>query len=130
MKTEGPDKDPTGVETLPSEAVRMPANHILDINKGVYKPEIRGALTQIGEGQYNLDKFMITTVSTRSSPDIFFEFHSVHTLGRRRLHPAVRTRMQTTGTKVLVVEVGGELTGLTRARELHQPRNKNGSKES
>ena len=45
MKTEGLERDPTWVQSLPSEAQRCFCKHALDIACGLYQPEIRGALS-------------------------------------------------------------------------------------
>ena len=41
MKTEGPERDPTWVQSLPNEAQRCFCKHALDIAGGMYQPEIR-----------------------------------------------------------------------------------------
>ena len=40
MKTEGPERDPTWVQSLPSEAQRCFCKHALEIASGLYDPEI------------------------------------------------------------------------------------------
>ncbi len=40
MKTEGPERDPTWVQSLPNEAQRCFCKHALDIASGLYDPEI------------------------------------------------------------------------------------------
>ena len=42
MKTEGPERDPTWVQSLPNEAQRCVCKHALEIACGLYQPEIRG----------------------------------------------------------------------------------------
>ena len=42
MKTEGPERDPTWVQSLPSEAQRCFCKHALEIASGLYDPEING----------------------------------------------------------------------------------------
>ena len=45
MKTEGPDRDPTWLQALPSEALRIFMKHVVELGQGVYTPEIRGTLS-------------------------------------------------------------------------------------
>eukprot|EP00959_Pyramimonas_sp_CCMP1952_P018676 394590-Pyramimonas_sp.AAC.1 len=56
-KTEGPDNDPTWVQSLPTEALRLAMIHFLEIGREFYKQEISGALTQPHAERYNVDKF-------------------------------------------------------------------------
>ena len=41
-KTEGPDRDPTWLQSLPSEAQRCFGKHALELAQGLYQPEING----------------------------------------------------------------------------------------
>ena len=45
MKTEGPDRDPTWLQALPSEALRIFMKHVVELGQGLYTSEIRGALS-------------------------------------------------------------------------------------
>jgi hypothetical protein len=47
MKTEGPERDPTWVQSLPSEAQRCFCKHALEIASGLYDPEIKGRCLQL-----------------------------------------------------------------------------------
>ena len=42
MKTEGPERDPTWAQSLPSEAQLCFCKHALEIASGLYDPEING----------------------------------------------------------------------------------------
>ena len=53
LKTEGPDKDPTWLQSLPSEAHRLFMRHVGDISRGIYKPEITGLLNAVGADKFN-----------------------------------------------------------------------------
>ena len=44
MKTEGPERDPTWVQSLPNEAQRCFCKHALEIASGQYDPEIKGGV--------------------------------------------------------------------------------------
>ena len=69
LKTEGPDKDPIWLQTLPNEALRQAMKHCTEVVQGFYKPEIAGALKQPKGERYNMDHFHKgSRVSTR-----FFE---------------------------------------------------------
>ena len=57
MKTEGPERDPTWVQSLPSEAQRCFCKHAPEIVCGLYQPEIRGALSKTAPGKYSLERF-------------------------------------------------------------------------
>ena len=57
LQTEGPDKDPTWLQALPNEALRLAMKHCGDVAQGFYKPEIVGALKQPKAERYNVDKF-------------------------------------------------------------------------
>ena len=57
LKTEGPDRDPTWLQSLPSEAHRLLMKHLLDISKGFYRCEIRGALAGVGADKFNWEEF-------------------------------------------------------------------------
>ena len=46
VKTEGPDRDPTWLQSLPSEALRLFMTHLLDLAQGWCRTEISGALKQ------------------------------------------------------------------------------------
>ena len=57
LQTEGPDKDPTWLQSLPNEALRLTMRHFLDLNQGFYTAEIAGALSQPKSERYNIEKF-------------------------------------------------------------------------
>jgi hypothetical protein len=57
MKTEGPERDPTWVQSLPNEAQRCFCKHALDIAGGLYQPEIRGALSSTSADTYSVKLF-------------------------------------------------------------------------
>eukprot|EP00959_Pyramimonas_sp_CCMP1952_P147909 3095418-Pyramimonas_sp.AAC.1 len=56
-KTEGADKDPTWVQSLPTEPLRLAMKRFLEIGRDFYKQEVPGALTQPYAERYNMDKF-------------------------------------------------------------------------
>ena len=56
-KVEGPNRDATWITALPSEALRQFFGHLKDLRAEYYKPEIRGALSQVGQEKYNFNKF-------------------------------------------------------------------------
>ena len=47
-KTEGPDRDPTWLQSFPTEALRSYMKHSLGLAQGFYSPEIKGALAAVG----------------------------------------------------------------------------------
>ncbi len=57
MKTEGPERDPTWVQSLPNEAQRCFCKHALEIASGLYDPEITGALSAITVDKYSVELF-------------------------------------------------------------------------
>ena len=69
LQTEGPDKDPTWIQSLPSEALRLTMRHFLDLSMGFYKPEIVGALSQPRAEKYSLERFH----KNQRVPKRFFE---------------------------------------------------------
>ena len=72
LLTEGPDKDPTWLQTLPNEAMKMVMDHCVQLAQGYYKPEIGGALNQPKFEMYSLEQFHKgSRVAKR-----FFEFFS------------------------------------------------------
>ena len=57
LQTEGPDKDPTWLQTLPTVALRLAMKHFLDLVQGFYRSEIAGVLRQPRTDRYNFDQF-------------------------------------------------------------------------
>ena len=57
LQTEGPDKDPTWLQALPNEALRLAMKHCIEVAQGFYKPEIAGALKQPKGERYNVEQF-------------------------------------------------------------------------
>jgi hypothetical protein len=57
VKTESLQRDPTWLQSLPTEALRCFMKHVLDISQGFYQPEIRGALSGTWAERYNVEKF-------------------------------------------------------------------------
>ena len=57
LQTEGPDKDPTWLQALPNEALRLAMKHCIKVAQGFYKPEIAGALKQPKGERYNVEQF-------------------------------------------------------------------------
>ena len=57
LQTEGPDKDPTWLQALPNEALRLAMKHCIEVAQGFYKPEIAGALKQPKGDRYNVEQF-------------------------------------------------------------------------
>ena len=57
LQTEGPDKDPTWLQALPNEALRLAMKQCSDVAQGYYKPEIAGALKQPKGERYSVDQF-------------------------------------------------------------------------
>ena len=56
-KTEGKNRDPTWLTTLPNEALRIFAKHVLDIMQGFYTPELKGALSSTNKN-WNWERFL------------------------------------------------------------------------
>ena len=57
-KVEGPGRDATYINTLPHEAQKLLCKHVLELYQDSYRPEIRGALSQVGHtAKYDLKKF-------------------------------------------------------------------------
>mgnify|MGYP000069813481 CR=1 FL=1 len=57
MKTEGPDRDPTWLQALPTEALCVFMKHVLDIAQGQYLAEIRGAMQGALMDRYSVERF-------------------------------------------------------------------------
>ena len=68
MVTEGRDRDLTWMQTLPNDALRCYVKHSMDLGRGVYRAEIKGALASIGQEKYSTEKFQkcsrVTTLFT------------------------------------------------------------------
>ena len=47
IKTEGPERDPTWLQSLPTEALRCFMKHALDLAQGLYLAEIRGRCREL-----------------------------------------------------------------------------------
>ena len=60
-QTEGPDRDPTWLQSLPNDALRLFMKHALDLAQGFYQPEIKGALSGPAAEKYTLEKFLQST---------------------------------------------------------------------
>ena len=71
LKTEGPDRDPTWLQSFQTDALRCYMKHSLELAQGYYAPEIKGALAAVGADRYSLDKFH---KSTRVSQRFFQAF--------------------------------------------------------
>ena len=56
-KTEGPDRDPTWLQSLPNESLKLVMKHVLDLSQGLYQPEIMGALRGIATHQFSAAMF-------------------------------------------------------------------------
>ena len=56
-KLVGPARDPTWINSLPSEAAVIFFKHVLDLQAGQFKPEITGALSAAGTSKFTLEKF-------------------------------------------------------------------------
>ena len=56
-KLQGPARDATWVNTLPSEAGRLFFKHMLDLQTGTYHPEIKGALSGMLSSNFSAEKF-------------------------------------------------------------------------
>eukprot|EP00959_Pyramimonas_sp_CCMP1952_P022431 472085-Pyramimonas_sp.AAC.1 len=57
LRTQGPDKGPAWIQSLPGEALRLTMRHFLDLGQGLYKSEIAGALSQPKSERHSLEKF-------------------------------------------------------------------------
>ena len=57
VKTESPQRDPTWLQSLPTDSLRYFMKHVLDISQGFYLPEIRTALSAISADKCNVEKF-------------------------------------------------------------------------
>ena len=47
IKTEGPERDPTWLQALPTEALRLFMKHALDLAQGIYLIEVRGRCREL-----------------------------------------------------------------------------------
>ena len=57
-KLVGPARDPTRITSLPSDAAPVFFKRAVELQAGMFKPEIAGALTNmIGHGKFTMDKF-------------------------------------------------------------------------
>ena len=57
-KTEGQNRDPTWMNTLPNEALRMFAKHVVEVMQGFYMAELRGALSTTNAQKWNWERFL------------------------------------------------------------------------
>ena len=57
MKLESPERDPTWLQSLPSEAQRCFMKHALDVSRGLYQPEIMEALSGTSADRLSIEKF-------------------------------------------------------------------------
>ena len=57
MKTESPERDPTWLQSLPTEALRCFMKHVLDLSQGLYASEIKGALANTSADRFSVEKF-------------------------------------------------------------------------
>ena len=57
LRTEGPDKDLTWLQSFPNDATRLAMKHFFEMATGYYKPEISGALKQPKGERYNVEQF-------------------------------------------------------------------------
>jgi hypothetical protein len=58
MKTESlADRDPTWLQSLPNEALKLFMKHVLDLSQGLYQPEIMGALSGIATHKFSAAVF-------------------------------------------------------------------------
>jgi hypothetical protein len=55
--TEGPDRDPTWLHALPTEALRCFMKHVLDLAQGMYVLEIRAKLHGPMAERYSVERF-------------------------------------------------------------------------
>ena len=65
LKTEGPDRDPTWVQSLPHEAQRLFMKHVLELTQGLFRPEIQGALEKTTSEKFSVERFHQTTRVTQ-----------------------------------------------------------------
>ena len=61
LKTEGPDRDQTWIQSLPTEASRGFMKHVVELNQGLFRPEIQGALQRSAAEKFCLEKFHHTS---------------------------------------------------------------------
>jgi len=61
IRTESPERDPTWLQSLPNEALRLFMKHVLGVTQGLYQPEIKGALQGIAAEKYSVEKFHKST---------------------------------------------------------------------
>ena len=108
LQTEGPDKDPTWLQALPNEAVRLAMRHGLDLAQGFYKSEIAGALSQPKAERYNAEKFhKANRVAKRFFEPFEIAYDSlVGTPSGRSEEPATEDK---TKTEDLATRIGEEL---------------------
>ena len=79
MQTEGPDRDPTWLQALPTEAARLFMKHVQDLNQMFYAPEVKGALASVAAEKYSVDKFLKGgRVSQRFSTQFAIAYDSLH----------------------------------------------------
>jgi hypothetical protein len=78
VKTESPQRDPTWLQSLPTEALRCFMKHMLDIAMGLYQPEIRGALSGTLADKYNVEKFnKLARVNQRFTKTFMIAYDSI-----------------------------------------------------
>ena len=74
-KLQGPAREPTWINTLPSEAARLFFKHMLDMQMSTYASEIKGALSGMGASKFTVEKFHETD---RVKRRFFTDFQVAH----------------------------------------------------
>ena len=78
VKTESPQRDPTWLQSLPTESLRCFMKHVLDISQGFYLPEIRAALSATSADKCNVEKFnKLPRVYQRFSKTFMIAYDSI-----------------------------------------------------
>ena len=78
LKMEGPDRDPTWLQALLSEALRIFMKHVAELGQGLYTSEIRGALSSTAAEKYSLDRFhKAARVSARFATSFVMAYDSL-----------------------------------------------------
>ena len=128
-KTEGPDRDPTWLQSLPTEALRSYMKHSLDLAQGFYSPEIKGALAAVAGDKYSLDRF-------HKSTRVAQRFFQVFSLARDSLVGKVRAEsadagggQEQSGTQSQGSTVGEAPVGPGSQEQAKQPRKQPECKE-
>ena len=106
MQTESPDRDPTWVQALPNEALRLFMKHAMDLHQGFYSPEIKGALVAVAADRYSPERFNKTT-------RVHQKFHAQFSVS----YESLKAALASSGEAAATVESATAVTGTSASQD-------------